>query len=146
MSYLSLLYHIVYSTKSRKPSITENIKESLYSYIGGIVKYNGCKLIAAKAMADHIHLYVSLRSYPSMAKILNYIKSNSSRWLRENQSEFSGWQTKYGAFSIGSKDEQALINYINNQENHHKKISFQEEFVDLLIKYGIEYDQKYIWK
>ena len=146
--YLSLLVHFTWSTAGREPWIERDMREDLYSYIGGIMKNKNAKLISAGGMFDHIHLYASMPSTISIADFVNAVKSNSSRWIHESASRLRGfaWQEGYGAFSVSKSEESKVVRYISNQAEHHRKRTFKEELVGLLEKHGIEYDKRYIWK
>lgn len=143
----NLLYHIVFHTKNNKPFL-QNIKNELYQYIAGIVKGEDGKLVAINGISDHIHIVVLLRPKYSISEIVKKIKGNSSKWINENQKiagHFS-WQTGYGVFSVSQSQLPVLINYIKNQENHHKIKTFKEEYIAFLEKHDIEFDEKYLWK
>lgn len=145
--YLSLLVHFTWSTAGREPWIETEMREDLYSYIGGIMRNKKAKLLAAGGMFDHIHLYASLPSTISVADFVNAVKSNSSRWVHESYLPLRNfaWQDGYGAFSVSKSEEAKVDRYIRNQENHHRKRTFKEELIGLLEKHGIEYDKRYIW-
>lgn len=145
--YLSLLVHFTWSTAGREPWIGADMRNDLYSYIGGIMKNKNAKLISVGGMFDHIHLYASMPSTISVADFVNAVKSNSSRWIHESSSRLRGfaWQEGYGAFSVSKSEEGNVVRYISNQEEHHRKRSFKEELVGLLDKHGIAYDKRYIW-
>lgn len=145
--YLSFLVHFTWSTAGREPWIETGMREDLYSYIGGIMKNKKAKLIAAGGMFDHIHLYASLPSTISIADFVNAVKSNSSRWVHESYSRMRAfaWQEGYGAFSVSKSAQARVVRYINNQEDHHRKRTFEEELIGLIENHGIEYDKRYIW-
>jgi REP element-mobilizing transposase RayT len=145
--YLSLLVHFTWSTAGREPWIETEMREDLYSFIGGIMKNKKARLLAAGGMFDHIHLYASLPSTISVADFVNAVKSNSSRWIHESFSQLRNfaWQEGYGAFSVSKSGEQSVIRYIRNQEKHHGKRTFKQELITLLEKHGISYDKRYIW-
>ena len=123
------------------------MRDDLYSFIGGIMKNKKAKLISAGAMFDHIHLYASMPSTISIADFVNAVKSNSSRWIHESYSQLRrfAWQEGYGAFSVSKSEENRVVRYVSNQENHHRKRTFKEELIGLLDKHGIVYDTRYIW-
>jgi putative transposase len=145
--YLSLLVHFTWSTAGREPWIEPNIREDLYSYIGGIMNNKRAKLLSAGGMFDHIHLYASMPSTLSVADFVNVVKSNSSRWVHESYSRLRNfaWQEGYGAFSVSKSEEKKVVQYIRNQEKHHEKRTFKEELITLLKKHEIEYDERYLW-
>jgi REP element-mobilizing transposase RayT len=145
--HISLLVHFIWSTAGREPWIGDDWREPLHSYLGGIARNKNAKLIAAGGMHDHIHLHVSLPSTITIADFVNAMKSNSSRWVHDNfpnRGAFA-WQEGYGAFSVGKSEEQKVINYINNQREHHQKHSFKEEFLKFLEKYDVDYNERYLW-
>jgi len=119
----------------------------MYRYIGGILRKQKAKLLAAGGVHDHIHLYASLPSTMCVAKFVNVVKSNSSRWIHERypRARRFAWQDGYGAFSVSKSEEVRVMRYIANQERHHRKRTFKEEFLAFLIKHGVEYDLKYLW-
>jgi putative transposase len=143
----NLLYHIVFSTKHRHPIITKAIRDDLYAYIGGIVRGEGGVLLEIGGMPDHVHLVVRFRSEPSVATMLKKIKSKSSQWLnaRPKRPGRFQWQVGYGAFTVSASQLDKVRAYVRNQEQHHRRNSFQDEFREMLVRNGIEYDERYIW-
>ena len=146
MSYTNLNYHIVFSTKGRRPFLDEKILERLSHYIAGIVKNNKAKLYAINGPTDHIHLAVSLAPDICLSDFMRILKSNSSRWIHETFPELKtfSWQDGYSAFTVSFSGMDRVIGYINNQQEHHGKLSFDEELIILLKKHNIEFDVKYI--
>jgi REP element-mobilizing transposase RayT len=144
--HLSLLVHFVWSTARREPWIEPDWQDDLYGYIGGIIKNKNARLICAGGMHDHVHLYASLPTTITIADFVSVVKSNSSRWVHESFPKRKAfvWQEGYGAFSV-SKSEENVIEYIRDQERHHRKRDFKEEFLVFLDKYQIEYDERYLW-
>lgn len=140
--------HLVFSTKHRNPLITNSIKEDLFSYIGGICKNLECNPIQVGGEKDHVHILCLLSKKIALMELIEKIKSNSSKWIKTKGSEFENfyWQSGYGAFSVNPSEIDIVTNYIENQEDHHKKITFKEEFLKFLKKYKIDYDEKYIWE
>ena len=145
-TYTNLLTHVIFSTKDREPLITSNLHDDLLAYIGGIVRELRGSLRAANSRPDHVHLLCSLPPTVAMADAVRVIKTNSSRWVHEarNYRGFD-WQAGYGAFSVSTSLAPAVIEYTQTQEEHHRKVSFQEELIAFLRKNGIEYDDRYIW-
>jgi REP element-mobilizing transposase RayT len=145
--YLSLLVHFTWSTAGREPWLEHNIRDDLYSYIGGIMNNKNAKLISAGGMFDHIHLLASMPSTISVADFVNAVKANSSRWIHESSSLLRNfaWQEGYGAFSVSKSEENKVVRYISNQEKHHGKRTFKQELVTLLKKHEIKYDERYLW-
>jgi REP element-mobilizing transposase RayT len=146
-TYCNLLFHAIFSTKDRTAAISPDIRDDLLAYIGGIVRHMGGKTVIAGGTADHVHLLLELPSHVAVAYTLRVLKTNSSRWAHERWPErrLFGWQTGYAAFSVSKSNLEAVRTYIANQEQHHKKIDFREEFVTFLKKNGITYDDRYIW-
>ena len=147
-TFIFLGIHFVFSTKNREPLIDNNLKDRLSAYIGGIIKELGGTLIEINAMPEHIHLYSYLPKTFSVPKFMEVVKGNSSKWVHASFPEKKdfAWQDGYGAFTVSKSVEDSVIQYIRNQSEHHHKRSFQEEFIDFLDKFGIEYDKNYIWK
>ena len=147
MSYVSSYFHCVFSTKERHPMIPPELRDRLWPFLGGIARQNQMKAIEVGGMPDHVHLLLSLRSTLSIAKALQLIKGGSSKWVHETfpKHRLFGWQVKYGAFSVSASQLDKIIQYIKNQEEHHRKMTFQEEFLALLKKHRVEYDQRYLW-
>jgi putative transposase len=145
--YLSLLVHFTWSTKGRQPWLETDMRDDLYSYIGGIMKHKRAKLIAAGGMYDHVHLCASMPSTITVADFVNAVKANSSRWIHDSYGQLRdfAWQEGYGAFSVSKSEEGKVVRYISNQENHHRKRTFKEELIELLKKHEIPYDSRYIW-
>ena len=119
----------------------------MYGYLGGVMKKKNARLISAGGMYDHVHLYASLPFTISIADFVNVVKSNSSRWIHESfpKRRAFAWQEGYGAFSVSKSEEKKVICYVQSQRQHHSKRSFKDEFLDFLIRYEIEYDERYLW-
>lgn len=139
-TYSKLDYHIVFSTKNRLPMIEDSFRENLYSYMGGVLRANGGTLLVAGGMPDHVHLLAVWGTSISVAKMLQLIKGGSSKWLSDRGIRGFGWQAGYGAFSVSASRLAAVRAYILNQEEHHRRWSFQEEFLELLRRHGVPYD------
>jgi REP element-mobilizing transposase RayT len=146
-SFVHLLVHIVFSTKDRRPCMDGDLPTRLFPYVGGIVRELDGHALAIGGMPDHIHLLVSLPQTRAVADVLRVVKANSSRWVHETWAERRdfAWQTGYGAFSVSQSNRETVQRYIEHQAEHHRKLSFQEEFRALLRKHGLEYDEHYAW-
>lgn len=141
----NILLHFIFSTHGRRPMIKPGFRDEVFAYLGGIVReMNGAALII-NGEADHVHLLIRVRPIHSAAEIARVVKTNSSRWLREKHSPAFAWQTGYGVFSVSESSLPEVTKYIANQHEHHRKRSFQEEYVAFLKKNHIEYDPRYIW-
>jgi REP element-mobilizing transposase RayT len=127
-SYISSLYHCVFSTKERRQLITPELEERLWPYLGGIARDNGIKALAIGGVDDHVHLLLSLPSTLAIAKVIQLVKGNSSKWVHETFPQMShfSWQEGYGAFSIGVSQIEATVTYVQNQKTHHRRKTFQE--------------------
>ena len=145
---VSLLAHVIFSTKNREPFITSAIEPELFAYMGGILKNHESLLLAAGGTADHVHLLISQSKNFSLSSLMKDVKKNSSAWTKTEGNRFRNfhWQDGYGAFSIGKSDISELRKYIAGQKEHHRKRNFKEELIEFLEEYGIAYDERYLWK
>jgi REP element-mobilizing transposase RayT len=146
-TYTNLLYHIVFSTKDRIPLITDEFKEELYRYIGGIVRAEGGVQLEIGGVTDHVHILAKIKPAISVSEMLAKLKANSSKWINDHKMKFRkfGWQEGYAAFTVSESQVAVVREYIRNQQEHHRKQTYQEEFVALLERHGIEYDPQYLW-
>jgi len=138
-TYLSLLVHCVFSTKERRILVPAELKTSLWPYMAGIARTNKFKAVAVGGMQDHAHVLLSLPTTITVAKAVQLIKGGSSKWINDHlpRRKFA-WQDGYGAFTIGISQLQTTIRYIDNQERHHARMSFDEELLRMLEKHGIQ--------
>lgn len=136
--------HVVFSTKERRKLITKEFQPKLWSYVAGIGRNNDFLVLANGGMEDHAHLLIQLPATLTLAKAVQLLKGSSSKWANEHGREFS-WQEGYGAFGVSKSNINAVTKYITNQEKHHRKITFEEEFIAFLEKHGIEYDPRYVF-
>jgi putative transposase len=147
MSHTSsnIVLHVIFSTQGRRPLIKADFRADLFAYLGGIVReMNGTALIV-NGIADHVHMLVRIRPAHSPAEIARVVKANSSRWVHEEWDAGFAWQTGYGVFSVSESSVTAVTKYIAEQEEHHRKHSFQEEYITFLKKNKVVYDERYIW-
>ncbi len=140
-----LLIHGVFSTKHREPRIDEGWRHDLHSVIGGILRNRHCDLIAAGGVEDHMHLLVRIPATLTVADMMRDVKAHSSAWRHGVGDSRFAWQSGYGAFSVGPTMVETVVAYIANQREHHRKMSFQEEFLSFLKTYEMEYDERYLW-
>jgi putative transposase len=147
MSHTSgnILLHFIFSTRGRRPLIGPEFRQNLFAYLGGIVRELKGTALAINGASDHVHMLVRIRPAQSAAEIARVVKTNSSRWAREKWKPDFAWQTGYGVFSVSESNLAAVSKYIAGQEEHHKKHSFQDEFVAFLKKHGVPYDERYVW-
>jgi putative transposase len=145
-THLSLHYHIIFSTKHRLPLIQERWKPDLHAYLGGILRDVGGVPESVGGIGDHVHLLVGLRATHTLADVLREIKAGSSRWVHEKMRvrQFS-WQDGYGAFTVSPSSLDQVRAYIADQERHHERKTFEEEYVEFLRKSGIEFDERFLW-
>src|SRR5215470_4350163 len=143
-TYSQDFQHIVFSTKERRKWISKSMQPKLWSYMAGIGRNHGFLVLANGGMEDHVHLLVQVPARIAAAKVVSLLKANSSRWMNEHGMKFA-WQEGYGAFGVCKSNLGAVTRYIANQEKHHRKMTFEEEFIGFLEKLGIEYDPKYVF-
>lgn len=143
----NLIFHAVFSTKDRRPLVTPDRRDELYRYVGGIIRNENGIILEIGGMPDHVHLLAKLPADVALATIVRLIKANSSKWMNERPDKRVrfAWQAGYGAFTVSESQVAIVRRYIQRQEQHHKKTSFQEEFVKLLERHGVEYDPRYLW-
>jgi len=146
-TYSQLYIQIVFAVKGRENLIEKSWKDELHKYIAGIIKAKGQKPIIVNGMADHIHVFIGLKPSMAISDLVRDIKNNSTNFINERKflkSKFS-WQEGYGAFSYSHSHIQTVYNYILNQEEHHKRRKFREEYTELLRKFEIEYNEQYVF-
>jgi putative transposase len=143
-SFNSCLIHCVWSTKNRASFLDSDLRERLWPYLGGIASENKMKALAVGGAADHVHILISLPGTLSVAKAIQLLKGNSSKWIHATFPRLAGfaWQEGYGAFSIGVSGVGMTMAYIRNQAEHHKQRTFREELVAMLRKHGLDYDER----
>ena len=147
-SFTQLTYHVVFATKYRKPSIINNLQERLYQYIGGTLRARKGLLIEIGGVADHVHILTQLSPTLAVADVVRDVKTNSSKWMNdlpEVRSQFE-WQKGYGAFTVSYSQIASVQEYIRNQEEHHKRKSFQDEYIEFLKRHNIEWQLSYLFE
>jgi REP element-mobilizing transposase RayT len=147
-TYTQIHIHYVFAPKYRDAILDKSWRPELFSYITGIVQNNGHKMLQINGMADHVHMLIGLRPAQSISDLIKQAKEDSSAWINEKRLTLGhfNWQEGYGAFSHSKSQVHRVIQYIHEQELHHAKTSFLEEYVDMLKKFGVEYDERYIFK
>jgi REP element-mobilizing transposase RayT len=147
-TFTDLLTHVVFSTSEREPFLSDSIRLDVHAYIGGILREMRATPIAIGGTSDHIHLLFCLPADKSVADCLRVVKANSSRWIKEKWSDRGtfAWQRGYGAFSVSQSNRAAVIRYVEDQARHHMRTSFRDEFVALLKKHGVEFEEEYLWR
>jgi REP element-mobilizing transposase RayT len=145
-SYTNLLYHIVFSTKDRRPLITTNHEARLYNYIGGTIRGLGGISLELNGTEDHVHLLAKLRPDRALSEVLRELKAHASGWMHDVFPTLKGfsWQRGYGAFTVSQSNVDEVRRYIQRQKEHHAKLSFRDEFIQFLKDNGIDYDERYV--
>ncbi|MBK8516517.1 MAG: IS200/IS605 family transposase [Saprospiraceae bacterium] len=147
-TFSQIYIQIVFAVKGRENLIGKSWKDELHKYISGIITNKGQKSIIVNGVADHVHIFVGLRPAMAISDLVRDIKNNSSNFINEKKfikGKFS-WQEGYGAFSYAHSQIENVYKYIVNQEEHHKKKTFKEEYLDFLQKFEIEYNEKYLFE
>ncbi|GAA5121326.1 IS200/IS605 family transposase [Luteolibacter yonseiensis] len=146
-SLAQILVHLVFSTKNREPWLDDGLRDELHAYIGGIVENQKGSLLKAGSVADHVHLLIAHPRTVAPSEMVQEIKTGSSRWLKTKGPKYVNfhWQSGYGIFSISPSHRPALERYIEDQAEHHRKVTFQEEYRRLLSRYGMGFDERYVW-
>jgi putative transposase len=145
-TYTQILYQIVFGTKYRAPVLIASGRPELFRYIGGILKNKKCHVYQINGVEDHLHILTYLHPSVALSDLVKDIKLASSQFIKERQlfPDFAGWQAGYGAFTYSIDCKSILVNYIKNQEQHHRKTTFREEYIDLLREHSIDFDEKYL--
>ena len=147
MSHTSgnILLHLIFSTHGRRPLIKPEFRDDLFAYLGGIVREMHDTALIVNGAPDHVHMLIRVRPAHSAAEIARIVKTNSSRWMREKHARNFAWQTGYGVFSVSESSVPDVTEYIAKQQEHHRRRSFQNEYIAFLKKNHVKYDPKYIW-
>ena len=146
-SLYQIYLHLVFSTKYREPSIDEQIEDELHAYLGGTCKALECEPIKVGGYYDHIHILCKLSKKIALMKLLEEVKKSSSKWIKTKDDKYVDfyWQNGYSAFSVNPSEVDKVVDYIANQKEHHRKISFQDESRLFFKKYKIDFDERYVW-
>ena len=140
-----LLVHVVFSTKDRLPVLAETVRAELFAYLATVARNAGCECYRVGGVADHVHLAVGLSRTVTIAALVEELKTSSSQWLKTQGLPAFAWQRGYGAFSVGRSEMERLLAYIDQQEAHHRRMEYREEFRLLLQRYGVKSDERYVW-
>ena len=143
-SLVKVLIHVVFSTKHRRPFITETLRSELYPFMGGVVRRKGSAILVLGGMPDHVHLLLRLKSDSSLAELIRALKATSSKWVHEKPDgnpEFA-WQMGYAGFSVSQSMVRAVTSYILNQEAHHARVGFEQELVETLKRHEVDFDPR----
>jgi len=146
-TYTSFHYHFTFSTRNREPWIVQEIEARIWAYIGGIARKHKMTAIQVGGIDDHIHALVLAPPTIAPSQIVQYLKGDSSKWIHEEFAKMRGfeWQDGYGGFTVSKSQVPDLIRYIKNQRDHHRKKAFQKEYLELLKKHSVDYDERYLW-
>ena len=146
-SFAAITLHVVFSTKHREPTITPDLADRLYGYLGGAARGAGSVLLTAGGRPDHVHLLIGLGREVAVAELVRVVKAASSRWVHDTFPDRGGfaWQSGYGAFAVSHDRRPAVRRYIAHQAEHHRGKTFQEEFREVLVAHEIEWDEEYVW-
>ena len=142
-----VIIHVIFSTKDRHPFLASDTRPKLHAYLASVARNIGCEAYRVGGVADHVHLAIRLSRTVTIADLVQELKTASSKWVKTQSPDLAAfsWQRGYGCFSVGPSDLEALRQYIDTQEEHHRKRTFQDEFRSFLKKYGVEYDEAYVW-
>ncbi len=145
-TYTQIIYQIVFGTKNREHVLTKNKRDDLFKYISGVLENKKCHLYRIGGVEDHIHIVTHLHPSISLSDLVKDIKLSSTDYIKSNRLfvNFNGWQEGYGAFTYSIKQKDVLIEYVKNQEEHHRIKNFREEYIELLKENGVEYNEKYV--
>jgi putative transposase len=139
-THSNILVHAIFSTKERRPLLNKGLKPRMHAYLGGVVREIGGVAIRINGTNDHVHMLMRVPPVIAIADLIRDVKASSSKWAGK-----FAWQTGYGAFSVGESAAQRVMRYIEEQEHHHRKMTFQEEYLSFLKRHKIDYDPRFIW-
>jgi REP element-mobilizing transposase RayT len=145
LSYM--LVHLIFSTKERRPSLTDAIRCEMHAYLASVLNSSDNICVRVGGIADHVHIALFLARTESISKVSERLKVSSSKWIKTKGPEFAkfGWQRGYAAFSVGPPVRSALVRYIDAQATHHQRRDFQAEMRAMFAKYGVEFDERFVW-
>ena len=146
-SLARLHIHLIFSTKNRENLITDVVRSPLHAYMATVLQNLGCHPVLINSVGDHVHLLFDLARTVAVSQAVEDVKKSSSKWIKTQGPGFGGfaWQSGYGAFAVSESNTEAVRKYIANQEEHHRRKTFQEEYREFLDKHQVPYDEKYVW-
>lgn len=142
------LIHLVFSTKHREPFLSDAVRPALHAYLATVFKNLQSPVLALNSVADHVHILFSLHRTVALSSVVEDAKKSSSKWLKTQSPDLAAfaWQAGYGAFSVSESAVEAVTRYIETQAEHHRQVTFQDEFRAFLTKHNLEYDERYLWE
>ncbi len=146
-SLSKVIIHIIFSTKNREPWLDRDVRSRMHAYIATVCRDLNAEALRVGGVADHVHIVATLPRTLSQAEMIETLKKTSSKWIKGLDSKYRRfyWQRGYGAFSVSPSQLDAVLEYVQNQEEHHRSRTFQDEYRDFLRKYGVEFDERYVW-
>ena len=146
-TYTSLLVHLIFSTKDRRPYLDAELRPRLFAYMGGILRELGSTPVLINGPEDHVHALTSLPATLALSDLMRVVKTNCSRWVHEQwpQRRQFAWQSGYGAFGVSRSNADEVERYIAGQQEHHRHVGFQEEFLAFLKRHDVPFDPRYVW-
>ncbi len=144
-SLAKILVHLIFSTKHREACITPAVRPHLHAYLVGILDRVECPSLQTGGVADHVHILFMQARTMTLSEVVEEVKKGSSKWMKTQGMPQFSWQAGYGAFSVGESQSAAVVRYIQSQEEHHRKVSFQDEFRKFLEKYRVSHDERFVW-
>jgi putative transposase len=147
-SLSKVIVHIIFCTKNREPWLDHDVRPRMHAYLATLCRELGAELVRVGGVADHVHIVTTLPRTASQAEVVEHIKKISSKWIKGLEARYRGffWQRGYGAFSVSPSQLDAVLQYIDAQQEHHRTRTFQEEYRDFLRKHGIDFDERYVWE
>ena len=146
-SLSKVVLHIIFSTKDRESWLDSDVRPRMHAYLAAVCRDLGAQLVRVGGVADHVHIVTTLPRTLSQAQMIERIKKVSSKWIKTLDARYRGffWQRGYGAFSVSPSQLDAVLQYVDTQQEHHRTRSFQEEYRELLRRHGIDFDERYVW-
>jgi putative transposase len=145
-SLANVLVHLIFSTKDREPFLVhEDLRDRTHAYLAEVLRNFECPTLIVGGVTDHVHALFRLSRTQSIAKVLEHLKTSSSRWVKAQGVAGFGWQRGYGGFSVSESNAAAVTAYIEKQEEHHRKMTFEDEFRLILQRHGVQFDERYVW-